>query len=466
MAYTTIDNPELYFQAKAWNGTGSEIAITFDGSENMQPDWVWLKKRSASGIHVAHDSVRGATKRLIPNNTDAETTQAQYVKSFDSNGITFGTDTDVNASGGTAILWGWKAGGSAPAITYSVKVVSDSGNKYRFDDFGTSAVTLDLQEGGTYTFDQSDSSNSGHPLRFSTTSNGTHGGGSEYTTGVTTTGTPGSSGAKTVITVSASAPTLYYYCTQHSGMGGQANTNSTFGSSNLKGTTQCKVSSNSTAGFSIIQHSGSGGSTTIGHGLNASPTVIISKRTSATNTWVVHQNIIGGSFTSSNYLLLNSTAAVASSSSIINNVSTSTLSFAGADDWVNASSSTYIHYVFTEKKGYSKFSKYVGNGNADGTFVYTGFRPAWVMSKRTDATDGWRIMDATRSSFNVAQHRLLANTTDAEVVASSQDKDFLSNGFKIRNSDSGYNTSGATYFYIAFAESPFVNANGVPTNAR
>ena len=174
-----------------------------------------------------------------------------------------------------------------------MKVVSDSGNKYRFDDFGTSAVTLDLQEGGTYTFDQSDSSNSGHPLRFSTTSNGTHGGGSEYTTGVTTTGTPGSSGAKTVITVVASAPTLYYYCTQHSGMGGQANTNSTFGSSNFSGSIQSTVSANTTAGFSIVSYTGSGSNATIGHGLgSASDVVIIKERTSA-GEWVFGHTSLG-----------------------------------------------------------------------------------------------------------------------------------------------------------------------------
>ena len=145
----------------------------------------------------------------------------------------------MNTNSATFVAWNWLAGGTAPAITYVVKVVSDSGNKYRFDDYGTSAVTLDLQECGTYTFDQSDSSKSVHPLRFYTASDKT---GGEYTTGVTTTGTPGSSGAQTVITVAASAPTLYYQCSNHAGMGGQANTNSTFGSSNFSGSIQSTVS--------------------------------------------------------------------------------------------------------------------------------------------------------------------------------------------------------------------------------
>ena len=179
--------------------------------------------------------------------------------------------------------WNWNAGDS-DSKTYTVKVVSDSGNKYRFDDFGTSAVTLDLAEGGTYIFDQSDSSNSGHPLRFSTTSNGTHGGGSEYTTGVTTSGTPGSSGAYTQIVVAASAPTLYYYCTQHSGMGGQANTNSTLGSSNFDGAIQSVVKANPTAGFSIVSYVGNGQNNTdvtIGHGLGVTPAMVIVKKRSS-----------------------------------------------------------------------------------------------------------------------------------------------------------------------------------------
>ena len=162
-----------------------------------------------------------------------------------SQGVT--TVYAINDNNETYVAWVWDAGANS-IKTYTVKG-SDSGNKYRFDDFGTSAVTLDL-DGSTYVFDQSDSNN--NPLRFSTTSDGTHNSGSEYTTGVTTTGTPGSAGAKTTIVVPSGAPTLYYYCSVHSGMGGQANTNSTAGASNFDGSIISNVRANASAGFSIV----------------------------------------------------------------------------------------------------------------------------------------------------------------------------------------------------------------------
>ena len=136
---------------------------------------------------------------------------------------TTSTTTGVNATGSVGTVIATGTGGVTIAATYTVTVANPGyGNKYYLN--GSLQLTVNLSEGSTYRFDQSDSSNSGHPLRFSTTSNGTHGGGSEYTTGVTTNGTPGSSGAYTQITVASGAPTLYYYCTNHSGMGGQANT--------------------------------------------------------------------------------------------------------------------------------------------------------------------------------------------------------------------------------------------------
>ena len=192
------------------------------------------------------DIIRGNTKSLQSNTSSADATVTNGVTAFTSDGFNLGAGGDVNTSGRTYCSWNWKAAGANPAKTYVVKVVSDGGNKYRLDDFAANAVTLELSEGGTFTFDQSDSSNNGHPLRFSTTSNGTHGGGSIYTTGVTVSGTPGQAGAKTVIIVAASAPTLYYFCTVHSGMGGQANTPTTNSFTNLDGSIQSNISPNPT----------------------------------------------------------------------------------------------------------------------------------------------------------------------------------------------------------------------------
>ena len=200
------------------------------------PDFVWIKIRNDAYGHAVFDAVRGANIRLDTVGPNADQTITDGLHSFDSNGFTIGNRNTVGENNKTYVGWAWDAGANSNK-TYTVKVVSDSGNKYRFDDFGTSAVTLDLAEGSTYVFDQSDSSNAGHPLRFSTTSDGTHGGGSQYTTGVTTTGTPGSAGAKTTIVV-VGAPVLHYYCSVHSGMGGQADTNSTAGASNFDGSIQ------------------------------------------------------------------------------------------------------------------------------------------------------------------------------------------------------------------------------------
>ena len=234
------------------------------------------------------------------------------------------------------------------------------------------------------------------------------------------------------------------------------------GSSNSNGSITSTVSANTTAGFSIVKYTGTGSNATIGHGLGVAPSMIIIKNLTSGRDWLVYHKELGNT----HGIYLDLTNASTSSSGFFNNTSpTSSVFSVGTDTDANDSSDNTIAYCFAEKTGYSKFGSYTGNGSTNGTFVFCGFRPAWVMSKRSDSSDGWRIRDAKRDIDNPAQHRLLANASDAEVSASSQDTDFLSNGFKIRNSDSGYNASGGTYIYMAFGQS-LVGSNNIPCTAR
>ena len=325
MAYTTVDNPELYFQTKLYTGTGSSLAITLDGSENMQPDWVWIKERNGATNQMLTDSVRGATKTLHSQNTDTESTDAQALKSFDSDGFTVGTDGDVNTSSDTYVAWNWK---------------------------------------------------------------------------------------KTA-----------------------------------------------TAGFDIVSYTGNGSSRTISHSLSAVPKLIILKNRSESFDWRTYTTVIDGSM---DYVFLNKTDAKSDDTV---SVPTSSVFSLDNSNQTNKNGNSFIAYLFADVKGYSKFGSYTGNGNADGTFVYTGFKPAFVITKKTSGTSPWGIHDNKRDPFNEVDELLEADS-GAALSDSTYGRDYLSNGFKIKTSSSGVNGSGNTFIYMAFAESPLVNSNGVPTNAR
>ena len=199
-------------------------------------------------------------------------------------------------------------------------------------------------------------------------------------------------------------------------MGGQANTNSTLGSSNFDGSTQSVAKPNTTAGFSIITYSGNGTTgSTIGHGLGVKPDAIIIKCRSNSDNWMVyHKGVNAGVDPEDYYLKLNSTDAQANSVIMLNDTApTSSVVTLQDDSSVNGSSSrTYVMYCFSEVAGYSKFGSYTGNGNADGTFVFTGFRPAWLLVKRTDDSKSWVLWDNKRDPHNLAANDLYPNRNE------------------------------------------------------
>ena len=352
MAYTTIDDPSVYFQTALYTGNVTARTITNDGNSNLQPDWVWVKSRSLGTGHRIFDTSRGAGKLLFSDSNTDEQTDANSITGTASDGFTLGNDSagfDVNTNSATYVAWQWKCNGGTATAT-----ASESGD------------------------------NPAHSV--------------------------------------------------------QANTD---------------------AGFSIVTYTGTGADTsTVAHGLGAVPKMIIFKRRDGTPNWMVHHAKLSSATKRVN---LNTTNAEGDASNFLDDTApTSSVFTLGFSAAVNADGGTFVAYCFAEKQGYSSFGKYTGNGLTDGPFVHTGFSPAWVMVKRTDAGNNWHMHDNKRVTSNPNNKTLYANLNNADA---SEDLDMLSNGFKLRESGGGYNADTGTYIYMAFAESPFVSSEGVPTTA-
>jgi len=351
MAYTTIDNPELYFQVKAFSGTGSSNAVTYDGSENMQADLLWFKNRQQALNWMMFDSVRGITKYFYSNLTEAEGTSSSILTAIGSDGFTVGANNNVNQSSNNIINYGWKAGTS---------------------------FTNDASATGIGSIDSSGSVNE-------------------------------------------------------------------------------------TAGFSIVSYTGSGSAATVKHGLSTTPNMMIIKnRVTASKDWQVYSPVNDPT----DALALNQTDATGDSNVYWNDTAPTSSVFSVHSGATNTSGAATIGYIFSERQGYSKFGRYIGNANADGPFIYTGFKPAMVILKLSSvAGENWYIFDNKRDTDNVMTQILYPNLGNAEATGTTN-IDFLSNGFKLRNAGDFLNGSGRTNIYACFAENPFVNSNGVPCNAR
>ena len=341
-----INKSSDYFNTKLYTGTNATQSITGVG---FQPDFTWFKRRDSSAQHSLFDSVRGVTKQLASNLTNADTTITDALSSFDSDGFTLGVDSGnyINFNGATYASWNWLASNTT--------------------------------------------------------------------------------------------------------------------ASNTDGSITSTVSANTTSGFSIVSYTGTGANATVGHGLSSAPKMVIVKdRDNGTYAWHVYHVGIGATKT----IYLNLTNTPDTNSIYWNNTApTSSVFSVGTSVTTTNSGDNFIAYCFAEKKGFSKFGSYTGNGSADGTFVYTGFKPAFVIIKQSNDARDWIMVDNKRNTFNVVNNRLFPNSSDAQNT-SVDALDFTAQGFKIRNTNTTVNVSGGTYIYMAFAESPLVGTNNIPATAR
>jgi hypothetical protein len=234
-------------------------------------------------------------------------------------------------------------------------------------------------------------------------------------------------------------------------------------SSNTDGSITSTVQANTDAGFSIVTYTGDNTSAqTVGHGLGAVPHTIWVKRLNSNNrNWAIYHQEIGNT----GYLQFNSTDTVATNSAYWNNTSpTSSVFTVGTGNNSRVNAGDLLAFCFTEKQGYSKFGKYTGNGNVNGPFIYTGFKPAFILIRTNSGFKNWYMWDNTRSPINPVDESI--SITDSAELTGYDPIDIVSNGFKLKDADATWNSNATTTYYWAFAESPFVTSTGIPTTAR
>jgi len=239
--------------------------------------------------------------------------------------------------------------------------------------------------------------------------------------------------------------------------------------SNTDGDITSTVQVNQDAGFSIVTYTGNtSNNQTVGHGLGAKPGLILIRNRTRVESWRLNNHAINNG---TGMIIVNSTATYNTTGTTLMNVAATSSVFSVSTDWSVNGNYPFVAWCWAEKQGYSKFGKYVGNGNADGPFVYTGFKPAFVLVKNASATESWVVYDTARNTFNLTNLKLSPNTNDGENNNSGiggtayNNIDILSNGFKCKSNNAATNGNGNTIIYMAFAENPFV-AGGIPTTAR
>jgi len=237
------------------------------------------------------------------------------------------------------------------------------------------------------------------------------------------------------------------------------------GSANGDGDINSTVSANTTSGFSIVKYTGTGSNATVGHGLGAVPKMIIVKSITGTQWWFTYHIGMGNT----KHITLNTTNAASGASSVYwnNTTPTSSVFSIGTDTGVNQSGIYYVAYCFADIQGFSKAGSYVGNGEPgnDAPFIYTGFKPAFVLLKSSTYAESWSITDNRRLGYNGSSAFIKADASQAEAT-DLPNPDFLSNGFKLQTNDNVYNKNTQTYIYMAFAEAPLVGSNNIPATAR